>query len=77
MFVQKDLAKTLKLIAENGKDGFYKGEVAEKIVSQIHSQGGIITFEDLANYNPVERKPLISLIVIMKLLQWDLQAVVE
>lgn len=60
LFVQKDLAKTLKLIAENGKEGFYKGEVAEKIVSQIQSQGGIITFEDLANYNPVERKPLIS-----------------
>lgn len=60
LFVQKDLAKTLKLIAENGKDGFYTGEVAEKIVSQIQSLGGIITFEDLANYNPVERKPIIS-----------------
>ncbi len=60
LFVQKDLAKTLKLIAENGKDGFYKGDVAEKIVSQVQSLGGIITLEDLANYNPVERKPLIS-----------------
>lgn len=60
LFVQKDLAKTLKLIAEKGFDGFYKGEVAQKIVSQIQSMGGIITLEDLENYSPVERKPLKS-----------------
>lgn len=60
LFVQKDLAKTLRLIAENGRDGFYKGEVADKIISQIQSLGGIITHKDLESYFPVERKPLIS-----------------
>ncbi|MGQ9798122.1 MAG: gamma-glutamyltransferase [Ignavibacterium sp.] len=60
LFVQKDLANTLKLIAENGRDGFYKGEVADKIISQIQSLGGIITHKDLESYSPVERKPLTS-----------------
>ena len=60
LFVQKDLANTLKLIAENGRDGFYKGEVADKIIHQIQSLGGIITHKDLESYFPVERKPLIS-----------------
>lgn len=58
LFVQKDLAHTLKLIAENGRDGFYKGEVAERLVAQIQSLGGILTQEDLDNYFPVERLPL-------------------
>lgn len=60
LFVQKDLAKTLRLIAENGRDGFYKGEVADKIISQIQSLDGIITHKDLESYFPVLRKPLIS-----------------
>lgn len=60
LFVQKDLANTLKLIAENGRVGFYKGEIADKIISQIQSLGGIITQKDLESYLPVERKPLIS-----------------
>lgn len=60
LFIQTDLAKTLKIIAEKGKDGFYKGEVAQKIITQIQSMGGIITYEDLKNYNPNERKPLTS-----------------
>ncbi|GMU96560.1 MAG: gamma-glutamyltransferase [Ignavibacterium album] len=58
LFVQKDLAHTLKLIAENGRDGFYKGEVAKRLVAQIQSLGGILTQEDLDNYFPVERLPL-------------------
>lgn len=60
LFIQKDLAKTLKLIAKNGRNGFYRGEVANKIVRQMKSSGGIITYEDLENYNPVEREPLVS-----------------
>ena len=58
--VQKDLAKTLKIIAKNGKDGFYKGVVAKKIASQMQKNGGLITEDDLMAYRPKWRKPLIS-----------------
>lgn len=58
LFVQKDLANTLKLIAKNGRDGFYKGEVAEKLISQVSSTCGFITQQDLDNYEPVERNTL-------------------
>ena len=58
--VQKDLANTLKLIAIKGKDGFYKGEVAKKISNEMHKNGGLITENDLRNYKPKWRKPLIS-----------------
>jgi gamma-glutamyltranspeptidase/glutathione hydrolase len=60
LLIQKDLAKTLKLISKKGRDGFYKGEVADKIVNQMRKMGGIITYEDLENYKPIERKPIIS-----------------
>ena len=58
--VQKDLAKTLKLIAQYGRDGFYLGSVAEKIHSQMQLNGGLITKDDLENYQPVWRSPLKS-----------------
>ena len=58
--VQKDLANTLKLIAAKGKDGFYEGEVAQKIVDEMQKNGGLITENDLKNYSPKWRKPLIS-----------------
>ncbi|MBI9072288.1 MAG: gamma-glutamyltransferase [Melioribacteraceae bacterium] len=58
MFVQTDLANTLKLIKENGRDGFYKGNVAELIVKQSGELGGFIEIEDLENYEPVEREPI-------------------
>ena len=48
--VQKDLANTLKIIAKNGKKGFYEGEIAEKMVNDIQENGGYITKEDLKNY---------------------------
>ena len=51
-----DLAKTLKKIANEGKKGFYEGEVARKIVSDIQSNGGILTIEDLKNYNALDSK---------------------
>jgi len=60
LFVQKDLAKTLSLIKQNGRDGFYKGEVASLIVVQSEVNGGYITLKDLANYSPVERTPIIG-----------------
>lgn len=54
------LAKTLKLIQENGRDGFYKGKTAEGIVGEMKQGGGIITLEDLEKYEAVWRKPLKS-----------------
>ena len=53
-----DLAATLKLIAKEGVDGFYKGEVAEDIVKISKETGGIFTMEDLANYEVKVRKPV-------------------
>jgi gamma-glutamyltranspeptidase/glutathione hydrolase len=57
-FKQPDLAKTLKLIRDKGKDGFYKGETAALIIKQIQAYGGYITQNDLDNYHPVERIPI-------------------
>ena len=60
LFVQPDLAWTLEQIKENGKDGFYKGKVADLLVAQVSSFGGYITLEDLEKYLPVERAPVIG-----------------
>ncbi|RPI14240.1 MAG: gamma-glutamyltransferase [Ignavibacteriae bacterium] len=54
-FVQKDLASTLRRIRDDGRDGFYKGVTADMIENEMVSNDGIITKEDLANYQPVER----------------------
>ncbi len=56
LFIQNDLANTLKEISIKGRDGFYKGPVADMIVAEMLRGKGIITHEDLANYKPVERK---------------------
>ena len=53
------LARTLSVIAQKGKDGFYRGEVAEKMTQLIQNQGGYITLEDLQNYSAVWRKPIV------------------
>lgn len=58
LFVQKDLAWTIKQIMENGRDGFYKGEVAKRIADDMEANGGLITLEDLAGYEAVEREPI-------------------
>jgi len=57
-FVQKDLAKTLKLISQKGHDGFYKGTTADLFVKTMKEYGGWITHKDLANYRPAERTPV-------------------
>ena len=46
----EDLAHTLELIAEQGEEVFYKGEIAEKIVAAVQAEGGYLTMEDFANY---------------------------
>jgi len=53
-----DLAWVLEQIAENGADGFYRGEVAKRLVEGVQAEGGIWTLEDLANYQVVEREPI-------------------
>jgi gamma-glutamyltranspeptidase/glutathione hydrolase len=58
IFKQPDLAFTLKQIKEKGRDGFYKGKIADLIVEHCKTNGGIITKEDLENYQPIEREPI-------------------
>lgn len=50
LFIQKDLSIVLQKIADQGHKGFYEGEIAQKIVSDIQKNGGILTLEDLKNY---------------------------
>jgi gamma-glutamyltranspeptidase/glutathione hydrolase len=58
MWVQKDLANTLERIQHQGKAGFYEGETAALIADFMERNGGIITLEDLAKYEAVEREPI-------------------
>lgn len=55
---QPELAASLKLIMEQGKDAFYKGEIAEKIVADQQKYNGILTMEDMASYEAIEREPV-------------------
>lgn len=58
LFVQKNLAATLKQIAARGPDAFYKGPIADELVKASSKNGGIITKADLAAYNVQELKPI-------------------
>ena len=55
--LQRDLADTLTAIAREGPAGFYRGAVADKLVAAVRAAGGIMTREDLKNYQPIERTP--------------------
>ena len=57
-WAQPDLAHTLELIRDNGADGFYRGENAERLASFMADIGGLITEEDLAAYAAREREPI-------------------
>ncbi len=57
ILVQKDLARTLRLIAKKGKDGFYSGRTARLIVRTMKKWGGLITQRDLKEYSPKWREP--------------------
>lgn len=58
LLVQPDLATTLELIQENGRDGFYKGKTADLIVQEMQRGNGMITKEDLENYQAIWREPV-------------------
>ncbi|HUI08772.1 MAG TPA: gamma-glutamyltransferase [Bacteroidota bacterium] len=55
---QADLAATLRAIIQRGSEGFYEGDVATRIVAEMKRSGGIISGEDLQDYESVERDPL-------------------
>lgn len=57
---QVDLAETLRSLAREGHDGFYKGPVAKKLLEGVQRDGGIWSEQDLASYQIVEREPLIG-----------------
>jgi gamma-glutamyltranspeptidase / glutathione hydrolase len=58
VFVQPELAATLKRIAASGARGFYEGEIARRLVSEMATHGGLLTLADLQGYRAVERTPL-------------------
>ena len=58
LLIQKDLANTLKLIAQKGPAGFYKGATAQRIQLDMRRNGGLITASDLRNYKAKFRKPI-------------------
>lgn len=60
LFVQKDLAKSLKLISEEGADAFYKGKIADLISEDMKKNGGLITKDDLASYKAHVRRPVVG-----------------
>ncbi len=57
---QTDLGETLKAIAAQGANVFYQGWIAQAIVEALKKDGGVMTLDDLKNYKPVWREPLIG-----------------
>ena len=55
---QPDLADTLRRLAEKGREGFYGGELAQRLVDGVRQAGGIWSLKDLAQYRVVEREPV-------------------
>jgi gamma-glutamyltranspeptidase/glutathione hydrolase len=56
--VQKNLAATLRAIASSGADAFYQGPIADKIVAEMKSGGGLISADDLRGYRAQHRQPI-------------------
>jgi gamma-glutamyltranspeptidase/glutathione hydrolase len=60
MIHQPELGETLKAISREGSRVFYEGWIAQAIVSQLKKEGGILTLEDLKEYKPVLREPILG-----------------
>jgi len=58
--IQKDLAETLRQIAEHGSTYFYTGGLAARMIQNIRSKGGIWSTQDLSAYHVIEREPVVS-----------------
>src|SRR5690606_15485976 len=58
--VQPELARTLTLVGQHGRAGFYEGETADRIVEEMANGNGIISYEDLKNYEAKWRIPIAS-----------------
>jgi gamma-glutamyltranspeptidase / glutathione hydrolase len=57
-FVQKNLGNTLQLIAKDGPDAFYKGSIADAIITASTANGGILSKQDFASYSVAETAPV-------------------
>jgi len=57
---QPDLANTLKHLADKGREGFYAGPIAQKLVQGVKAAKGIWSLKDLAEYQVVERAPILG-----------------
>jgi gamma-glutamyltranspeptidase/glutathione hydrolase len=57
---QPELAATLRRIAQKGPNEFYKGKTARDLAAEMHREGGLLTLDDLANYKPKIRTPLLA-----------------
>ena len=58
IFIQKDLAETLKRIRDSGREGFYSGKTARLLVNEMKRGNGIISQQDLSDYKSVSREPV-------------------
>lgn len=58
LLIQRDLADTLEAIAQRGPRAFYEGPLAEKLAAAVQAAGGIMTADDLKNYQPHVRRPV-------------------
>jgi gamma-glutamyltranspeptidase/glutathione hydrolase len=58
IFVQKNLARTLRTLAKGGRDAFYRGEIAKAIVDYCQKNGGYLTMEDFAEHKSTWVEPI-------------------
>ena len=60
IFKRPDLEKTLTIIAKEGKDGFYKGDIAKAMVFAMNQNNGLFNMEDFASYDAQIRNPIVG-----------------
>ena len=60
IFKNPQLANTLRIIAEKGREGFYEGEIAQTMANFVQAQGGFLTYDDLAGFHSEWTQPVSS-----------------
>lgn len=58
ILVQSDMAKTLRILARDGGDVFYSGDIGKAIAHDFETHGGLFNYEDLANWQPLDFDPV-------------------